>query len=422
MTFPVIKYYYHTFLIILIFLILVDFFVIFKLIKRILKRYNSLMQSSPLCTPLWIDQSASLVELASILSRFPVLAVDTESNSLYVYHEQVCLLQISTPQNDYLIDTLALSDLSSLGPIFANPEIEKIFHASEYDVICLKRDFGFEFRNIFDTMIASRILGEQSIGLASLLKSRMGLDLDKRYQRANWGLRPLPAPMLDYACQDTRYLFELRAILDRELEQKHLRDLAREDFQLACAVAAHNPSDQPKNCWKVAGANSINPEEAAILKELCDFREQEASRQNVPPFKVMSNEVLVKLCRLRPSNLAELKEIKGMNERMVRKYSASILKAIQIGESSAPLRRPKKIKPGEAFLKRYDALRDWRKSKGKETLVESDVILPREYCDMIAAANPRSARDLESLMKEIPYRYKHFHKEILQVLNQQETK
>jgi ribonuclease D len=380
------------------------------------------MQRNLIRKPLWIDRSAVLLEIASVLSRYPTLAVDTESNSLYVYREQVCLLQISTPENDYLIDTLALSDLSPLAPLFANPKIEKIFHASEYDVICLKRDFGFEFKNIFDTMIAARILGEQAIGLASLLKSRMELDLDKKYQRANWGIRPLPPPMLEYACQDTRYLFELRSILDRELKQKNLRDLAREDFELACAVTAHNSSDQPKNCWKVAGANSISPEEAAILKELCDFREREASSQNVPPFKVMTNEVLVKLCRIHPSSLAELNGIKGLNERMIRKYGASIIKAIQIGESAAPLRRPKKIRPDEAFIKRYDALRDWRKNKGKEILVESDVILPKEYCDRIAAANPRSARDLELLMKEIPYRYKHFHKEILQVLDQQEIK
>jgi len=105
------------------------------------------------------------------VSKEPVLAIDTESNSLFAYRERVCLVQISTPTTDYLIDPLAIADLSPLAPIFDQETIQKIFHAAEYDVICLKRDYGFSFSNIFDTMIAARILGEQQVGLGSLLQN-----------------------------------------------------------------------------------------------------------------------------------------------------------------------------------------------------------------------------------------------------------
>lgn len=368
-----------------------------------------------------VDDPSSLKDLADTLSRYPSISVDTESNSLYVYREQVCLIQISTHDHDYLIDTLAIKDLSPLAGIFANTSQEKIFHASEYDIICMKRDYGFEFVNLFDTMIAARILGEQSIGLASLLNSRLGVELNKKYQRANWGLRPLPKPMLDYASQDSHYLYPLRMILDNELHEKHLIDLAREDFLLACEVEAHSPNGNSCNFWKVAGAAPLNPQEAAILQELCDFREKEASRQNLPPFKIISNDTLVRLSQLHPTSVADLIGVKGLTIRVLERYGTGIFAAIYRGETASPLKRPRKAKPDEQYLNRLNALREWRKNKGLELKVESDVILPRDQVEMIASIYPKSMDDLKVIMKDIPYRSHHFGKEIMGVLKKQET-
>ena len=167
------------------------------------------MPSSPLQPPVWIATPVALHKLAGELTRQPRLAVDTESNSLYAYREQVCLIQFSTPETDYLVDPLALNDLSRLAPIFANPEIQKIFHAAEYDLITLKRDFGFTFTNLFDTMQATRILGYQQVGLDSILAEKFGVIVNKRFQKANWGQRPLPADLINYARLDTHYLLDL---------------------------------------------------------------------------------------------------------------------------------------------------------------------------------------------------------------------
>jgi ribonuclease D len=379
------------------------------------------MQSDSALRLVLIDKPARLVSMAIDLERYPSISIDTESNSLYVYREQVCLVQISTPDHDYLIDTLAVQDLSPLAGIFADPKREKVFHASEYDVICIKRDYGFEFSNLFDTMIAARILGEPAIGLASLLKSRLDIDLDKKYQRANWGIRPLPKAMLDYAGQDSRYLFQLRIILEQELREKNLMQLAQEDFRLACAVPAHAANPNHNGCWKVAGSAHINPQEAAILQELCEFREKEAMRQNLPPFKILSNEILVHLSQLHPQTISDMVEVKGMNERAQRKYGEALLAAIGRGEKAEPLRRPKKVRPDEPFLNRLNALREWRKNKGLELKVESDVVLPRDYIELIASTNPKSANELSVSMKDIPYRSSHFGKEIMKVLLKQET-
>ena len=366
--------------------------------------------------PFLITSSAELENVVKILESCPSIAVDTESNSLYVYREQVCLLQISTPDGDWLIDTLAVKDISPLAGIFADPAKEKIFHASEYDIICLKRDYGFEFANLFDTMIAARILGEEAIGLASLLKSRLGVDLDKKYQRANWGIRPLPRAMLEYASHDSHHLFRLRAILESELTSKNLLELAREDFKLACKVPAHTANPNQNSCWKVAGAAPINPREAAILKELCAYREKEASRLNLPPFKVLSNESLVHLSQAHPTNLDEMAAVKGLSEKLINRHGHAIIAAIQRGEVADPVRRPKKVRPDEQFLNRFNALREWRKNKGKELKVESDVVLPRDFVELIASGNPGTQDELAVCMKDIPYRSSHFSREIMHVL------
>ena len=151
-----------------------------------------------------------------LLSQAQV-AVDTESNSLFAYREQVCLVQFSTAEKDYLLDSLALQDLRCLEPLFSSPAIEKVFHAAEYDLICLRRDFGFTFANLFDTMVAARILGRDGVGLGAMLEAEFGLHLDKRYQRANWGERPLKPALLAYARLDSHYLVALRQRLEPAL-------------------------------------------------------------------------------------------------------------------------------------------------------------------------------------------------------------
>lgn len=379
------------------------------------------MPNSTPITPIWIDTAQKLASISADLQQSETLSIDTESNSLYVYYEQVCLIQISTSEHDYLIDPLALKELAPLGTIFANPKQEKIFHASEYDVICLKRDFGFQFTHLFDTMIAARILGEPAVGLAALLNSRLGIELDKKYQRANWGLRPLPQEMLDYACLDSHYLFELRNILADELREKGLWELALEDFRLACEVEAHAGAPVPQTCWKVAGSTHINGSEAAILQMLCDYREDLASKQNVPAFKIISNEALMNLIKQSPESNDDLKSIHGVSPRFIGRHGKAVLDILKMKESIPPLRKIGKTRPSETYLARLDSLREWRKEKGKQLKVESDVVLPRDLVERVAGENPGSLPELKNALHAVPWRYAHFGKEIIEVLKKLEA-
>src|SRR6478609_6255092 len=105
--------------------------------------------TSELPNPVIIATAPALRDLVRRLQNEPLIAVDTESNSLYAYREKVCLIQVSTRNQDWLLDPLELTDLSPLGPLFADPDIEKVFHAAEYDIMCMKRDYNFKFNNLF---------------------------------------------------------------------------------------------------------------------------------------------------------------------------------------------------------------------------------------------------------------------------------
>jgi ribonuclease D len=378
------------------------------------------MMSLPLDEPRWVASPEDLQELAKALAANPLIAVDTESNSLYAYHEQVCLIQFSIPGADYLVDPLVLADLSLLGPIFENPNIEKIFHAAEYDLICMKRDFGFIFNTIFDTMLASRILGKPYYGLVDLLSAEFEINLDKRFQRADWAKRPLPASHLAYARLDSHFLIDLRNRLKEELEDQGLFALAREDFNHMSKVSPSQENGQ-SSVWRVAGSRDVSPEKAAVLQELCAYRDFCAQKANRPLFKVFSDDTLLQIALAVPQNVKELTAAGHLNPWQVRKYGNGLLHAIERGMQSQPLERPTSVRPDAQFLSRLEGLREWRKVTGRQRGVESDVILPRDAMEAIARHNPHSKKELAAIMKDFPWRVNYFGDQILEILSKLET-
>lgn len=375
------------------------------------------MLSAPQSELIWVERPEELHKTVANLLRYPRLAVDTESNSLYAYRERVCLIQFSTGESDYLIDPLALDDLSPLGEVFANPQIEKIFHAAEYDLIGLKRDFGFSFANLFDTMLAGRILGRNATGLSSMLENEFGITLDKKYQRANWGKRPLPRDLLDYARLDTFYLLPLRERLAEELQQLGRWELAREDFHRLCFTAVPQTNGTP-NCWRIPGSRDLSPQEAAVLHELCHYRDQKAREANLPVFKVLSNESLLQLALAQPHNLDALAASGALSPRQIQRHGEGLLRAIHRGQRATPLYPPNGItRPADDILQRLEALREWRKQAGRTLGVPSDVILPRDVLEEIAHTCPRTLNELASVMHDLPWRFEQFGKQILAMIS-----
>jgi ribonuclease D len=376
------------------------------------------MDSTSLPQPVLITRPEALNQLVDQLANEPILAVDTESNSLYAYREQVCLIQFSTPQDDFLVDPLVLEDLSPLEAIFADNKIEKIFHAAEYDLISMKRDYGFKFENLFDTMIAARILGWEKIGLGSILQSEFDVQLNKRYQRANWGKRPIPPEMVNYARLDTHYLIPLRYRLKNELLSRERWPVAEEDFMRLRHVNGRDPDDQPEPCWRVRGAYDLDAKQAAVLLELCVYRMGVAESMNRPVFKVISDQSLLAIAEDCPVTPQELRNLSALSPKQYKRHKSGIVKAVQEGLKADPVFPPRNPKPDDAFLARLENLRSWRKETGKQNDVKSDVVLPRDVMYAIANRNPDTLERLGEVMDQVPWRFEQYGDEILDVLKE----
>ncbi|MEW5938603.1 MAG: HRDC domain-containing protein [Chloroflexota bacterium] len=367
--------------------------------------------SASLPLPIWVATESGLRSMLEDLTSQTRVAVDTESNSLHAYREQVCLIQFSTPQRDYLVDPLILADLGPLAPLFADPRIEKIFHASEYDVLCLSRDFGFTFANLFDTMQASRILGCEKVGLDSILATRFDIRLNKRFQKADWGMRPLPPDLIDYARFDTHYLIPLRDHLKAELVRAGRWPLAAEDFQRLCFTNGN--SVEPVESWeRFASRRDLNPRQLTILRELCATREEIATRLDRPPFKVLSDEKLIALARAVPDSKRGLGAA-GLTERQVNRWGAELLSALARGAKAPLVKRKQARRPDEAALNRLDRLKAWRKKVAAGMGVESDIILPRVYLMDLAE---RGGREVKSVLAGSPWRLEQYGAQIKEVL------
>ena len=371
--------------------------------------------SAELPPPTWVDSQTSFEIMVADLSVQSRIAVDTESNSLHAYREQVCLIQFSTPKTDYILDPFAFEDLSALGPLFSDPKIEKIFHAAEYDLICLTRDFSFEFANLFDTMYAARILGYPFVGLDNMLAEKMGIKVDKRHQKADWAARPLTPSQVDYARLDTHYLFQLRDILEKELEEKGRLQLAREDFGRACNVEQPRDKTNGASWRRFSARKDLSLRELTILSELCHFRDQVAEHMDRPPFKVVDDDTLLEIARNVPEKDVDLSAI-GLSAKQIRLWGEEILTAVKKGIEAPLVEREQVKRPSEAVLKRLEKLKNWRKTRAKEMGVESDVILPKTYLNTLAEHPPKNLDELKTIFAGSPWRFEHYGSQLFRIV------
>jgi ribonuclease D len=374
------------------------------------------MTSQTLPPPVWVDQQQAYELMLADLAAQTRIAVDTESNSLHAYRERVCLIQFSTQEKDYVVDPLALQGLLSLAPIFSNPNLEKIFHAAEYDLICLKRDYDFTFANLFDTMQAARILGYAQVGLDNLLAEKFGIKMDKRHQKADWGARPLTFEQIDYARFDTHYLFQLRDLLEKELREKIRWDIAQEDFALACHVGEIKERNSNGLLWRrFASRKDLSPRELTVVSELCICRDRIAERLDRPIFKVLGDDILIEIARKLPEKDVDLAGI-GLSPKQIKLWGPEILTAAQRGAEAPLVKREQAKRPPDAVLRRLERLKIWRKKRAREMSVESDVILPKMYLGMLSENPPRSLKELEIAMHRSPTRFQKYGAEIYHLI------
>lgn len=349
--------------------------------------------------------SYSLVENHSDLSRLTdelikedAIGVDLEADSLFHYQEKVCLLQISTPHKNILIDPLSIKNLSPIAPIFANPKILKIFHGSDYDIRSLYRDFSIRVESLFDTELAARFLGLRQTSLASLLEDRFNVVVEKKYQRKDWSMRPLPEEMLSYAVKDTCHLLPLGRILQKELGEKGRLSWVEEECDILSRVRPA-PSNNEPLFIRFKDSGKLDQRDLAILEAVLQLREEIASLHDRPPFKVFGNGQIMEILNRRP--LSE-KDLTGLSRGQIKKYGSSILKRIQeaitLPEDKLPVfpkRKRKSLSP--KISRRIKSLKEWREQYSGRLGLDRSLICTNSQIRSLALAVPTTLEQMSRI-------------------------
>lgn len=275
-----------------------------------------------------IDSEAGFEALVASLAGETAIALDTESNSFHAYFERVCLIQISTERSDFVVDPLRI-DVRPLGSLFASPEVEVVIHAADYDIRCLKRDYGFTFARLFDTMLAAKVLGCEHLGLAALVLAHFGTTMTKVHQRSDWGRRPLSMEQIAYASGDTRFLLPLRDLLEEALEKADRLPAAEALFRKQAACEPRPRRFDPDGYRKIRGLRALEPRGREVARALYLVREECAKSLNRPPFKIFGDEALVEAARTAPRTVEGLSRVKGLGLSTVRRCGDAIVRAIE---------------------------------------------------------------------------------------------
>ena len=330
-------------------------------------------------TPLIADDR-SLARLMEQLRGEPCLALDTEASSFHRYHERIGLVQLSTRTDTWLVDPLAVQDMAPLGRVLADEHVEVVVHDADYDLRLLKRMYTYRVHHVFDTLIAAELLNEPELSLAALLKKYFGVELDKRYQKADWCKRPLTPGMLEYAAMDTRHLIALRDRLAEQLRERDRWGWAEEEFGLLTEVPFNEEAPAEPGFVRIKGAKALKPKELAVLREVFTWRDQVAARLDRAPFMVLGNAVLIDLAKEPPTSLADLAGRKGIGGSTVKKNGQAILQAVKRGQDLPKDQWPRLERP-----KRYDRDPDYedrlkRLKRTRDRLMEQWDLRPGVVC------------------------------------------
>jgi ribonuclease D len=279
-----------------------------------------------------IDRPHDLDQLARGLADCSAFAFDCEFDRFrHAYGFSLFLLQIFDGKACYLVDPIRLPKLDPLFPVFSNPAIEKVLYSGKEDVDLMRR-LGCPVRNLFDVQIASRISNHEAVSYASLVAQECGQWLDKSEQTSNWRQRPLTSSQLIYAANDVLPLLDLKTRFQAEVERIGMKDVLAEELLHFENVTTGD---------FVAGLNtrqraSFAPAHAACLEKFILLRDKRAQELNLPPFKIVSDEILENIVK-DPAIFLEKPFERGFMSKAVaaewfRKELIAVARQIPVGE------------------------------------------------------------------------------------------
>lgn len=354
----------------------------------------------------WIDRQDALDSAMQRIAAGPRIAVDTEADSLHSYFDKVCLIQITIPDDDLIIDPLAKVDLSRFGAVLADGSVTKVLHGGDYDLRIMNRDFGFTVSNLVDTSVCAQLLGYEAIGLAALLDRHFNVKLNKVHQRADWSMRPLSPEMLDYAAMDTHLLIPLADKLREELEALGRWEWALEEFSRLEGVRYRETEDDGEAWRRVKNIGALDRRSLAVVRGIYEWRDQLARKADRPPFKVLGNDAIVELAKLKPADSTALSQIKAVSRYHFDRYGRELLqivkRAVELPEEALPEKsEPKPWIRDKSLESRVERLKKVRDKYAKELKIDGSVLAPRHVLAAVATSSSLDVPAMREWQKKL---------------------
>lgn len=366
-----------------------------------------------------VESDKELDDICIYLKSCEKVGVDVEGDGMYHFKEKICLLQLSDGENDWVIDTLKVNNVSKLSSFFFDPSVKKIFHGADYDIKSLYRDYGIVVNNIFDTEIASRFAGLKFSGLDNILLSFLGVETEKKYQKKDWSVRPLSEEMLEYAAMDAHYLISLTDILKEKLKKLGRLNWVYEESSKISESRFIKKCERPY-FTSFKGAGRLDSRSLAILEGLLKFRYGIARKKDKPLYKILPNKLIINLAEKKTSSENEIKTIMtpGHYKRFGRQVISIVQRAMDIPSSSLP--KYPKAKRERSFdhraAIRAKKLREWRQEKAGELDLDIGLVLNNSLLAEIAENNPESLQELMGVTSIKYWQKKEFGEEILNLI------
>jgi ribonuclease D len=368
----------------------------------------------------FIETDKDFIQAIHRLSKAPFLALDLEADSLFHFTEKICLIQMTAGRHIYIIDPLAIQDMTPLASVLSNPRIRKIIHGADYDIRSLYRDYHIAVENLFDTELAARLLGYSETGLESVLKQKFNITLEKKFQKKDWSQRPLPGDMIDYAAKDVKHLIELYELQVEELNIKKRMEWVLEECEILSKVRNQNNDDSPL-FTRVKGAGRLDPRGLAVLETLLKFRLDLARNKDRPAFKIIGNNCLLEIAQKQPVSEDRLKDMAVLSEKQFHRYGRYIVdatqKALAIPRRQLPRYPHQRLSFNDSALSpKIKKLKTWRQQKAQTLKMDAGVMLNNSILKTVAEKNPGSIDDVFAINEMKNWQKKEFGHEMLAVL------
>lgn len=349
---------------------------------------------------IYVNDPAKLESAVRAIAAAPCLAVDTEADSLHRYAEKLCLMQVSTTKDDFVLDPLAPLDLGPAARALEHKDL--IFHGADYDLRMIDRTYGFKPSRVFDTMIAAQLLGYSAFSFAALAERHCGVVLPKANQKADWSFRPLKESMLTYAASDSHYLHRIAPALEKELRGLGRFGWFEESCRAVIETVALDERPALSSRWRIKGSGALKPRELCLLKEIWEWRDDLARKKDRPSFKVLNNDVLIDIVKWKVDNPDKpVREMPKVGSRYNPQWLEGIDVRLKAGFNTEPHTVMEKLAPKGGVRRltngeknTLDELKAARKELAAELSVEAGILAPASALEAIVVARPRSEKEL----------------------------